>query len=62
MTLREQASWKGGAPMGEKEEQAARKSKRAPFWLRIVLMVLLILFVGFAFYMNNLNIIKRLNE
>ena len=45
----------------EKEPQAER-SKRAPLWLRIVLMILLILFAGFAFYMNNRNIIERINQ
>ena len=47
--------------MGEKEEPAAGKSKRAPLWLRVVLMIVLVLFAGFAFYMNNRNIIERLN-
>ena len=48
--------------MGEKEEPAVRKSKRAPLWLRVVLMIILVLFAGFAFYMNNRNIIERLNQ
>ena len=48
--------------MGEKEGPRAKKSKRAPLWLRVVLMTILILFVAFAFYMNNRNIIERLNQ
>ncbi len=48
--------------MGEKEGPAKRKSKRAPVWLRVVLMIILVLFAAFAFYMNNRNIIERLNQ
>ena len=48
--------------MREKEEPAARESKRAPIWLRVVLMIILVLFAAFAFYMNNRNIIERLNQ
>ncbi len=48
--------------MAEREEPRVKKSKRAPLWLRIVLMIILILFTAFAFYMNNRNIIERLNQ
>ena len=48
--------------MREKEGPAVGKSKRAPLWLRLVLMIVLILFAAFAFYMNNRNIIERLNQ
>lgn len=40
----------------------AEQPKRAPLWLRVLLMIVLILFVALAFYLNNLHIIKRLNE
>lgn len=48
--------------MSEKKEPAVTKSKRAPLWLRVVLMILLVLFAALAFYLNNLNIIERLNQ
>ncbi len=48
--------------MSDDREPVVGKSKRAPFWLRIVLMILLVLFAGLAFYMNNRNIIERLNQ
>ena len=48
--------------MGDKDEPEVGKSKRAPLWLRIVLMILLVLFAGLAFYLNNRNIIERLNQ
>ena len=38
------------------------KSKRPPLWLRIILMLILVLVVAYAFYMNNLDIIERLNK
>lgn len=40
----------------------AEQPKRAPLWLRVLLMIVLILFVALAFYLNNLNIIERLNK
>ena len=53
--------------MGKNEKRVTRspntkRTKRAPLWLRIVLMLILLLVVCFAFYMNNLNIIERLNQ
>lgn len=39
-----------------------KKSKRAPLWLRVVLMFILLLIVAFAFYRNNLDIIERLSK
>lgn len=48
--------------MDAEKEPEVGKSKRAPLWLRIVLMILLVLFAGLAFYMNNRNIIERLNQ
>lgn len=46
--------------VGEKPQP--KQAKRAPLWLRVLLMIVLILFVAFAFYLNNRNIIERLNE
>ena len=48
--------------MDAEKEPQAKPSKRAPLWLRVLLMIILLLFVAFAFYMNNLNIIERLTE
>jgi len=38
------------------------EAKRAPLWLRIILMLILLIVVVFAFYMNNLDIIERLDK
>lgn len=48
--------------MDAEKEPPPKQANRAPLWLRVLLMIVLILFVAFAFYLNNLHIIERLNE
>jgi len=43
-------------------EKASSESKRAPLWLRIVLMILLVLFASYGFYVANLDVIENLNS
>lgn len=44
------------------KEPQPKQAKRAPLWLRVLLMIVLVLFVALAFYLNNLKIIERLSE
>lgn len=51
-----------GTPEPVTPKPITKKTKRAPLWLRVVLMFILLLVVAFAFYMNNLSIIERLSK